>query len=88
MDHPTRVELLQSYLHLIRPRGKVIMITPQEKGQASDPTHVELVGFEEQAALGQSFGLKLIKSYSFPFMRFMGPYWIYNEFISVWSKES
>ena len=88
MDHVTRVELLSTYMPYLKPNGKVIMITPQERGQASDPTHVELVGFEEQAALALAFGLKLIKSYSFPFMRFMGPYFIYNEFVSVWLRES
>lgn len=88
MDHPTRVYLLKTYLPRLKIGGKVIMITPQERGQASDPTHVELVGFKEQSALGDSCGLKPLKSYSFPFMRFMGPYFIYNEFISVWERES
>jgi len=88
MDHVARVELLKTYLPLLKPRGKVILITPQEKGQASDPTHIEMVGFEEQAALGQAFELKMLKSYSFPFLRFMGKYFIYNEFVSIWLKES
>lgn len=88
MDHVARVELLKTYLPLLKPSGKVILITPQEKGQASDPTHIEMVGFVEQDALGQAFELKKVKSYSFPFLRFMGEYFIYNEFVSIWLKES
>jgi SAM-dependent methyltransferase len=88
MDHGARIDLLKTYLPFLKPEGKVILITPQEKGQASDPTHIELVGFHEQAALAQTFGLKEVRSYSFPFARFMGEYFIYNEFVSIWLKES
>lgn len=83
MNHQNRLDLIKNYLHLVKPYGKVIMITPLEKGQASDQSHIELVGFEQQAALANAFRLTKMKSYSFPFMRFMGPYWIYNEFVSV-----
>ena len=64
------------------------MIKSQVKGQTTDSTHVELVKFLEQVAHPLTFGLKPIKSYSYPFMRFMGPYFIYNEFVSVWQRDS
>lgn len=76
-------EVIGSYLASIAPGGKVVFITPQERGYASDPTHVAFSNFETLAALARDLGLIVQKKYSFPFPRFMGKPFIYNEFIQV-----
>ena len=44
----TSVEILASYLPYIRPRGRVVFITAQERGFASDSTHI---AFSDHSAL-------------------------------------
>ena len=43
LDADEGTALLRSHLGWVRPGGRVVLITPQERGQASDPTHVRLV---------------------------------------------
>src|SRR5688572_3247513 len=45
MHEAEAAALLREYLDLVRPGGRVVVITPQEAGHASDPTHVELMDF-------------------------------------------
>ena len=40
MDADAGVAIMQDYLPYLRPGGKVFFICPQERGYASDPTHV------------------------------------------------
>ena len=68
------------YLPLLRPGGRVIFITPQERGFASDPTHVVFADFDELRRLSLDLGLTTTRQYSFPFPRSMGKLFIYNEF--------
>ena len=68
------------YLDYLRPGGRVLFITPQERGFASDHTHVRFCGFEEVAALARDLGLTVERQYSFPFPRWMGKVFTYNEF--------
>jgi SAM-dependent methyltransferase len=77
------VALLQTYLPLVRPNGKVVLITPQEKGYTTDSTHVRFCGFGEVAALADKVGLRLVRQYSFPFPRFAGKVFPYNEFVTL-----
>lgn len=76
-------EVLGSYLPMVRPGGKVVFFTPQERGYASDPTHVAFTGFDELSALCTDLGLRVQRRYSFPFPRWTGKLFIYNEFIVV-----
>ncbi len=76
-------EIMNSYIPMVRPGGRVVFFTPQERGYASDPTHVAFTGFDELRALSQDLGLETVKRYSFPFPRFAGKPFIYNEFIYV-----
>ena len=72
--------VMREYLPLVRPGGRIVFITPQERGHASDPTHL---GFTDQAVLGElagELGLEPDKAYSFPFPRWAGKAFIYNEF--------
>ncbi len=83
IEHLTADEaesVIRSYLPLVRPGGRVVFITPQERGHASDPTHV---AFTDQAALGalsRRLGLLPVRQYSFPLPRIAGKVFLYNEF--------
>lgn len=80
------VEVLGGYLPFLRPGGRVVLITPQERGYPTDPTHVRFCGFEELTALTGQLGLTVLRQYSFPFPRFAGPLFTYNEFVLVARK--
>lgn len=62
---------------------RVVFITPQERGYASDGTHVYFADFTELARLSATLGLEHAKAYSFPFPRFAGKAFSYNEFVLV-----
>jgi len=64
----------------------VVLITPQEAGYRSDATHVEFCDLQALAALTGGLGLVSDKSYSFPFPRFVGTVFKYNEFVSITRK--
>ncbi len=72
--------VIGSYLPLLRPGGRVVFITPQERGYASDPTHVVFADFDELRRLSNDLGLTTTRQYSFPFPRSLGKLFIYNEF--------
>ena len=77
------VELLRSYLGYVRRGGKVIVITPQERGFRSDPTHVEFVDFDALRALADRLDLAWESARSFPLPRVAGRVFTYNEFVVV-----
>jgi 2-polyprenyl-3-methyl-5-hydroxy-6-metoxy-1,4-benzoquinol methylase len=89
-EHMTQhevVSLLREYIPLLKPEGRLIMITPQEAGYKSDLTHVEFMDFPKLANINIQLGLNIIQEYSFPFPRFAGRFFTYNEFVSVSYKK-
>ena len=72
--------VIGSYLPYLRPGGEVVFITPQERGYASDPTHVVFADYDELRRLSVDLGLTTTRQYSFPFPRSFGKFFIYNEF--------
>ena len=78
--------ILEMYLPFVRSGGRVVFITPQERGYASDATHMRFVGFDEGAAMAAAMGLKVDRQYSFPFPRAAGKAFTYNEFITIARK--
>jgi SAM-dependent methyltransferase len=76
-------KLLAEYLPLLRSGGQVILIAPQEAGYRSDPTHVAFLNFEGLRALLESLGVAPRQAYSFPFPRWAGRLFTYNEFVVV-----
>jgi 2-polyprenyl-3-methyl-5-hydroxy-6-metoxy-1,4-benzoquinol methylase len=89
-EHMTQKEvvaLLAGYQHFLKHGGKVIIFTPQEAGHRSDPTHVEFMDLKKLREIALQLGLSILKEYSFPFPRFLGRFFLYNEFISVSCKK-
>jgi SAM-dependent methyltransferase len=80
------VDLLSRYLYLLKPGGKVIVITPQEAGYRSDPTHIQFMDFEVLRRIASEAGLMPVKEFSFPFPRIFGRLFKHNEFVSVSEK--
>jgi SAM-dependent methyltransferase len=83
MSEDDAIGLLKTYLPFVRAGGKVVLITPQEKGYATDATHVRFCGFAEVAALCETVGLTVVRQYSFPFPRAAGRIFPYNEFVTL-----
>jgi SAM-dependent methyltransferase len=79
-------DVVEAYLPYVRSGGRVVFITPQERGYDSDATHVRFVGHAESAAMVRALGLDLHRQYSFPFPRPAGRVFTYNEFVTVATK--
>ncbi len=89
IEHMTRAEglaLLRDYLPYLRPGGKVFFVCPQERGYASDPTHVWFATGDDLAGLARDVCLQPEPWFSFPFPRWAGKPFIYNEFCLLATK--
>ena len=80
------VTLLQEYATLLRTGGQLILITPQEAGFKSDATHVEFMDFPRLNRISERLGLVPDRAFSFPFPRWAGRLFTYNEFVVVSRK--
>lgn len=83
LETPAAVGLFKEYLPLLKEGGKVVVITPQEKGQGSDATHVQFFDHIAVEKIFHEVGLVLNRSYSFPFPRATGRHFTYNEFVTI-----
>jgi 2-polyprenyl-3-methyl-5-hydroxy-6-metoxy-1,4-benzoquinol methylase len=88
MTNDACVELIRSYLPLLRPGGRVVLITPQEAGQRTDATHVTLVDFAAQRRILERTACKVERQFSFPFPRPAGRLFPYNEFVGIGRLQS
>lgn len=88
LAEPEAYEVVGGYLPFLRAGGRMVFITPQERGFASDETHVRFIGFDESRELARSLGLSVERQYSFPFPRAAGRAFTYNEFVTVARKGS
>lgn len=73
-------ELLATYLPTVRPGGRIVLATPQERGWNSDPTHTLRVDGDDLSDLARGLGLITSSWTSFPLPRWAGKLFIYNEF--------
>ena len=83
IEHMAReqaLQVLRDYLPFVRPGGRVFLVCPQERGYASDPTHIWFAQDCDLVELVATLGLELERSFSFPFPRKAGKLFIYNEF--------
>ncbi|MSR61043.1 MAG: class I SAM-dependent methyltransferase [Planctomycetes bacterium] len=78
--------LVGEHLPFVKSGGRVVLLTPQERGFASDATHVAFTGFDELERVLTANGLVLVRRYSFPFPRFVGRLFAHNEFVVVARK--
>jgi 2-polyprenyl-3-methyl-5-hydroxy-6-metoxy-1,4-benzoquinol methylase len=83
LDEPTGVALLQTYLPYLEDGGRVVVITPQERGQRSDATHVRFMDEKSLTALARECGLTIERISSFPLPRMFGRWFIYNETVTL-----
>jgi SAM-dependent methyltransferase len=88
LEREDAVELVRSYLPCLRTmnpqrESKVILITPQEAGFASDSTHVHFFDFAALESLCREVGLEIRMSFSFPLPRPLGRVFKHNEFVVV-----
>jgi SAM-dependent methyltransferase len=78
------VSLIGGYVQHLRPSGRLILVTPQEKGFRHDPTHVEFMDLGRLRQLAEACGFTPAKAMSFPFpQRPLGRVFRYNEFVLV-----
>jgi SAM-dependent methyltransferase len=83
-EHVSRdvlLEIVGQYLPYVRPHGRLAFICPQERGWATDPTHVRFVDFDELELTSDLLGADVEKEFSFPFPRAAGKLFPYNEFV-------
>ena len=86
MPFATGQELIATYLPYVRAGGQVALVTPQEAGYASDPTHIEFVDGAALDRMARALGLAPMRGFSFPFPRSAGRIFKYNEFVLVARK--
>ena len=83
VDPSQRTGTVSMYLPNLRHEGRLIVITPQERGYESDSTHVGFFDFRSGAKLAQELGMTIERQYSFPFPRPFGKIFRYNEFVTL-----
>lgn len=81
MPHLAAASLISEYLPYVRPAGRLVLICPQERGYASDPTHVEFLHLDDMASLCHEVGATVEHARSFPLPRWTGRLFTYNEFV-------
>lgn len=83
LDQATGVALLQTYVPYLRQDSRIILITPQERGQRSDSTHVRFMNAAALTDLSKKAGMQILSIRSFPLPRLFGRWFIYNETITI-----
>jgi 2-polyprenyl-3-methyl-5-hydroxy-6-metoxy-1,4-benzoquinol methylase len=91
LEHLTQDEgcrLLEQYAPLVKLGGLAIVMCPQEKGFATDHSHVTFLDGGKLCAMLTMTGFVVQKSFSFPFPRIVGRIFAYNETVVVGRKVS
>lgn len=86
IEHMTAEEAiatLRPYLRHLRAAARVVLICPQERGFASDATHVQFADLDALARVGAALGVSERRRTSFPFPRAAGRVFTHNEFVWV-----
>jgi SAM-dependent methyltransferase len=86
LEHMTPVEaaeLVRSYTPYLRNGGQVAVICPQERGQASDATHVTFLDAAAITSLLLDAGVTVERTASFPLPRVAGRVFTHNETVVV-----
>ena len=83
MPREDAIKILQGYLEYLTPDARLVLICPQERGYASDSTHVAFSDFDALTDVAYQLGFQKTKRQSFPLPRFAGKAFTYNEFVLV-----
>ena len=83
MTEGQAVLLIKRYIRLLKSGSRLVIICPQELGFKADTTHVDFMDFEKIRNVASQVGVTTLAQYSFPFPRFFGPFFRYNEFVFV-----
>lgn len=86
LEHMTRADavgLVREYLPYLRRPGRLVLITPQERGYGSDATHVEFLDLDALCGIAGECGFAVDRARSFPLPRIAGRWFTYNEFTVV-----
>ncbi|HVV14492.1 glycosyltransferase [Amycolatopsis sp.] len=83
MPRDQAVEVLAGYLDYLAPGARVVFICPQERGYATDSTHVQYTDFDGLADVAERLGLVVERRISFPLPRAAGKLFPYNEFVLI-----
>jgi 2-polyprenyl-3-methyl-5-hydroxy-6-metoxy-1,4-benzoquinol methylase len=83
MTPPEATALVADHVSYLRNGGQVAVICPQERGQASDPTHVTFLDAAAITAILLDAGVTVERSSSFPFPRPAGKVFTHNETVVV-----
>lgn len=89
VEHMTEDEaasVLGQYVPSLRPGGRLVLICPQEAGFRSDATHITFMDADRLAGLATRLGCRPVSTQSFPFPRWVGAWFTYNETIVIADK--
>jgi len=87
MNEPEAVDVIKQYERLVKWDGQLILITPQEAGFKSDPTHIEFLDFSRLNSIASAAGFDVsLREFSFPFPRLFGSVFKHNEFVGVYRR--
>lgn len=81
------VSLVADHMPRLKPGGRLILFTPQEAGYASDETHIRFLDLEALTTVAKAVGCDVESSQSFPFPRWAGRVFKYNEFVLAARKQ-
>ena len=83
MAHADAIQALRGYAPYLSDSARVVLICPQERGFASDRTHVEFADFDALADVAAALGRTEERRISFPLPRPAGRVFTHNEFVFV-----
>jgi SAM-dependent methyltransferase len=83
MRRDEAIALIRTYIPHLKIGARVVLICPQEAGFASDATHVEYMDWAKLEGILRAAGVSPERSYSFPFPRWVGKFFKYNEFVVI-----
>ncbi|OLF07595.1 methyltransferase type 11 [Actinophytocola xinjiangensis] len=83
MPRAQAVDILAGYLEYLADDARMVLICPQERGYASDSTHVEFTDFDALADVAGQLGFARVRNQSFPLPRPAGRFFTYNEFVLI-----
>jgi 2-polyprenyl-3-methyl-5-hydroxy-6-metoxy-1,4-benzoquinol methylase len=88
LSYEGATQLVSGYLPAIKDGGKIVIICPQQRGYASDSTHVTYFDRSLLNQIAAQVNGTNIQYKSFPFPPWMGKFFIYNEHVLVFKKST